>query len=214
MPIIEAKLALIAGGALVAASGDKHKPPPSDGRWVFPLHAWRGYLPIRTQEYRPADHHGCDLMYRRKAGGPDTMWPQGLTRMNGVQKSYGDTKGKFFVPDAVYACAARDGMIWECARSPRGIQIVIDHGKPFATYYQHLSSVLFPLGITRGAQAIAVKAGQPLGVIGFDPSGADRQYLMHLHFEVWYQGGSAAHVDPWPLLERAPLPEVPPGVPR
>jgi hypothetical protein len=207
--IVAAKAALVAGGALLA--GGSGVVVPNDGKWTFPLHAWRGYAPTRSQEYRAPDHHGCDLMYHRRAGGADSMWPSGLTRMNGIEKSYG-TKN-FFIPDRVFACAARDGTIWECTKSPRGLQIVVDHGRPFATYYQHLSSVLFPLGITKGAQGIAVRAGQPLGVIGFDPSGLDHQKLMHLHFEVWFQGGANNHVDPWPLIERAPLPPVPEGVP-
>jgi len=209
MSIIGAKLAAVAGASLLAT----RQVVPNDGKWVFPVHAWRGYAPTRSHEYNADNHHGVDLMFVRKPGGADSMWPSGLTRMNGIAKSYGDAKGKFFMPDRIYACAARDGTIWECTKSPRGLQIVVDHGRPFATYYQHLSSALFPLGITKGAQGIAVKAGQPLGVIGFDTSGLDRQYLMHLHFEVWFNGNWTAHVDPWPLLERAPLPPVPEGVP-
>lgn len=216
MGILTAKAVAVIGGAALATSKTAARVVDSadvkafTSRARFPVPAWRDYLPTRSQEYRAPDHHGVDIMYRRKPGGPDTMWPSGITRMNGAAKSYGSASGRWFMPDAIAACAVADGTIWECTRSPRGIQIVIDHGKPFASYYQHLSSVQFPLGITKGAQSIKVKAGQPLGIVGYDPSGLDRQYLMHLHFEIWYRGNGTAHVDPWPLIERAPLPEVTP----
>ncbi len=161
--------------------------------------AWRGYAPTRSDTYSPEEtsshreHHGLDLMYRRKPGGPDAMFPAGTP--NGSQL--------FFCPDSRPACAARDGMIWQIQKTGHGIAVVIDHGKPFATFYTHLSSVNFPW-TERGAGGIRVKAGQPLGVIGFSPLDGER--LIHLHFEVWYKGGSGSHVDPWPLLERAPLP--------
>jgi hypothetical protein len=210
MAILTLKTAAVVGGALLTTG--RPQVDSADVRAFvagarFPMHEWRGYLPTRTQEYRAADHHGVDLMYRRKVGGPDSMWPIGLTRMNGTPKSYGDAKGKFFVPDMVCACAVRDGTIWSCMRTDRGIAITLDHGRPFASFYTHLSSVRFPLG--SAARGIKVKAGDPLGLVGYDPSGRDRQYLMHLHFEIWYKGNGTAHVDPWPLIERAPLPEVP-----
>jgi hypothetical protein len=200
-PLTTASLVLLFGAGASSMSGGG-KTPPSDGRWVFPLPAWRGYAPTRSQEYRAPDHHGCDLMYVRKAGGADAMWPSGLRGTGELAASHGNAK--FFFPDSVYACAARDGTLWHVGQGGHGRFVVIDHGAPFATFYTHLSSCLFP-ALQRGAGGIRVKAGQPLGVVGF--SSLDAARLMHLHFEVWYKGGSSSHVDPWPLLERAPLPE-------
>lgn len=172
--------------------------PPSDGLWGFPVPSWRGYAPTRSQEYRVADHHGVDIMFRRKPGGIDSAWPSGVIggKSNGT--------GKWFCPDLVSACAARDGTVWEVGKSGHGLYVVIDHGAPFATFQTHLSSVLFPF-LKRGSGAIKVHRGQPLGLIGFSP--LDESKLVHLHFEIWYKGGAASHVDPWPILQTAPLPE-------
>lgn len=178
--------------------------PPSDGKWIFPLPSWRGYRPTVSDQYQAIEtsshrrHPGLDLMYRRQAGGADQMWPSGRVG----EKANGSKL--FFMPDSIYARAARDGTVWQTVKTDRGIGIVLDHGAPFATFYQHLSATVFPLGVSKGAGAIRVKAGQPIGIVGF--SSIDAQRLMHLHFEVWYKGGSGFHVDPWPLIERAPLP--------
>lgn len=195
---------IVAVGAAAALLGAGRRVPASDGQWSFPLPAWRGYAPTVSDGYSPEEtathrsHHGCDLMYRRK-GATDAMWT--MAKVGGM--AYG-TK-LFFVPQHTYACAARDGVLWEVGTGPRGSFVVIDHGKPWATFYQHMSSVLFG-ALQRGAGAIKVKAGQPLGIVGGDPS--TPQAIVHLHFEVWYQGGANAHVDPWPLIARAPLPTV------
>jgi len=129
------------------------------------------------------------------------MWRSGIVGVGELAKSYGNST--FFFPDNVYTCAARDGTLWAVGDGKHGKFVVIDHGRPFATYYTHLSSVEFP-PLQRGAGAIRVSAGQRLGVTGFSPFDAAK--LMHLHFEVWYRGGSGSHIDPWPLLARAPLP--------
>lgn len=202
-PLVLFGAGLFGGGVGDAVSGGGPT-PPTDGRWMFPLPAWRDYAPTRSQEYRaPLDqsraHHGVDLMYARKPGGADQMWPSG----NRGGKSYGNAK--FFCPDGIYACAARDGTLWQVGTGGHGKYVVVDHGRPFATYYTHLSSVLFP-ELARGAQGIRVKAGQPLGVVGYSPLDASR--MMHLHFAIWYRGGASHHIDPWPLLERAPLPTL------
>jgi hypothetical protein len=177
--------------------------PPSDGRWGFPVHEWRGYAPTRSQEYRAGDHNGLDIMFRRRPGGADQMWPKGTSGTGDARRSYGTDR--WFFPDAIYACAMRDGTVFSTGKGGHGRFLVLDHGKPFATFYTHLSSMI----VTKGER---VTRGQPLGVIGYSTIDAAR--LMHLHCEIWYRGGSKSHVDPWPLLERAPLPPVPPGAHR
>jgi murein DD-endopeptidase MepM/ murein hydrolase activator NlpD len=194
-------LGAILPGKRVASGGPT---PPSDGKWMFPVAPWRDYAPTVSDEYSATqtaehrEHHGCDIMYRRKPGGADVMWSSGV--VNGVAHG---TK-HYFMPDSRMARAARDGTLWEVGSSGHGKFVVIDHGKPFATFYTHLSSTLWPY-LQRGAGGIRVKAGDHLGVIGYSPMDAER--LMHLHFEIWYNGGSEAHVNPWPILETAPLPE-------
>lgn len=171
--------------------------PASDGRWLFPCAAWNGYKPTVSDTYsavetaKHREHHGVDVMFARKAGGIDSRFAAGTPNAS---------RG-YFMPGLVYARAARDGVVWQVAKTGHGLAIVLDHGKPFATFYQHLSSVLFPIG----AKGNRVVAGQPLGIIGYSP--LDAQKLMHLHFEIWFNGGASSHVDPWPILATAPLPE-------
>lgn len=164
---------------------------------TFPITRWQGQAGTRSQEYRPADHHGVDLMFERSgpngSGEPNAMYPAGTA--NGTKM--------FFMPENIYVVAVADGTIWSTQLSPRGYCVVLDHGKPFATFYQHLSSLNVPNGIMRGEGKVAVKAGQVLGVVGGDPTDLP-QMLKHLHFEIWKDGGAEAHVDPWPYLQDLP----------
>lgn len=161
---------------------------------VFPVGQWRGYLPTRSQEYRAPDHHGCDIMFPRRNGGEDLVYPAGS--VNGSKN--------FFMPDKQLCYAVKDGYIWSSGSGPTGLIVVIDHGKPFATCYIHMDSLLIPSGISNGQGHVQVRAGQPIGTIGYSPRDAAK--LKHLHFECWYKGGAESHIDPWPLIEHAPLP--------
>lgn len=102
------------------------------------------------------------------------------------------------MPDDVVAVAASDGVIWSARWTPRGFAVVIDHGpRKIATFYTHLSE-LFVTPTQRAKSGQRVHAGQPLGIIGFDPR--DGQRLKHLHFEVWLGGPNDA-IDPAPLMK-------------
>jgi murein DD-endopeptidase MepM/ murein hydrolase activator NlpD len=139
--------------------------------WAWPvpdLVTELGHLPaLVSQEFRrggPAPHLGVDVMYR----GADGVW---------------------FAPEGTPVLAARDGVVWSTGQTARGWNVVVDHGAPWATFYQHLAA----RPIVRAGQR--VKAGEHLGVMGADPT--DPQGLRHLHFAVWYRGhGDAASVDP------------------
>lgn len=93
--------------------------------------------------------------------------------------------------------AARDGTVWSVGETERGHSVVLDHGPPWATFYQHLKTVAVEKGQT-------VKAGDVIGTMGHDPT--DAQLITHLHFATWYKGaGNAASVDPAPMLAVARL---------
>lgn len=142
--------------------------------WVFPVPdaviGGRTFRAQVTSEFRPPDrpdHYGVDVMYR-------------------------DGGKRYFAPVGVPVLAARSGKVWSVRRGPRGIAVVVDHGKPFATFYQHLSAV----SVRKGQP---LSAGDPLGTMGFDPT--DKAKLLHLHFAAWLDGsGDAASVDPVPAM--------------
>jgi murein DD-endopeptidase MepM/ murein hydrolase activator NlpD len=123
-----------------------------------------------SQEFRGAGagarHFGVDLMYRSVG---DRAW---------------------FAPHGTPIVAAKAGTIWSVDESPRGWMVVIDHGPPWATFYQHLEKV--SPAISKGAR---VEAGHQLGIMGSDPTDPER--VRHLHFAAWYHGaGDDASVDP------------------
>lgn len=143
-----------------------------------------------SQEWRAtapgvAGHYGIDLMYPRNEGElPEYAGHDGTKR--------------FFAPQGTPVIAARDGVLWSADHSQRGFQIVLDHGKPFATYYQHIEKLSVPLaeqGKTEDGKVYVVRAGDVIGMMGYDP--IDPEGLRHLHFAVWYAGfGDSASVNP------------------
>lgn len=158
--------------------------------WLNPVRAWNGYRPIASDYYSATrtdnhrEHHGVDVMFRRKGDAAELAYPAGTP--NGSRS--------FFMPDGVHVVAAADGVLWSTKATPGGLSVVIDHGKPWATYYQHLSKLFVPTGIASGAGAVRVRRGQSIGIVGGSPLDAER--LMHLHFEMWKGGGADSHVDP------------------
>lgn len=168
-------------------------PQPSQltGRWGWPVPRYEGRAPVISDGFRlpRRDHNGVDIMFARAVS---DRFPVG---------SPNGTKG-YVMPDAWMAVAASDGILWSSGHTPRGYAVVIDHGTA-VTFYTHLDTLFVPevrppaKGITP-AKVIAIKAGQPLGVIGADPQ--DRERIKHLHFELW-RGGPADAVDPAPLMK-------------
>jgi murein DD-endopeptidase MepM/ murein hydrolase activator NlpD len=160
--------------------------PPEDPRlwhWPVPDLVFQGtrYQAAISQEFKPATHRGLDMMYHRRGrGAPDaTAFPTGLTDAQGARQHV-----NFFAPIGTPILAARDGTVWSVQEMPgRGLFVVIDHGKPWATLYGHLKTV--DIASTRGTP---VRRGQQIGTMGFAP--ADGEKLRHLHFEAWFEGGS------------------------
>jgi len=164
--------------------------------WHWPVPVVDGRRPVISDgadSWRTAadgsrvPHGGVDIMFRR-ASRDDFAdeYPPGTP--NGSRH--------YYVPDGVFALAAARGAVWSAGWTPKGYAIVLDHGKPWATFYAHLSRV-FVGETSRARSGQLVEAGQPLGVIGYSP--LDGQRLMHLHFELW-RGGPSARVDPAPHM--------------
>lgn len=173
----------VLGWLLVSASGGSGVIIPWGDGWVWPvtdivMRDGTRYHPSISQEHK-LGHYGVDIMFRRRTHDD-----------RAAEFASGSVNGSpwHFAPPGTPIVAARDGRVWSAGNSPRGKSVVIDHGKPFATYYQHLQT----LSVATGA---LVKAGQVIGTMGFDP--LDSARLRHLHFSVWYKGaGDNASVDP------------------
>jgi murein DD-endopeptidase MepM/ murein hydrolase activator NlpD len=188
---------IVIGGIIMLATRKGPPPPASlpwgDGwHWPIPDVSIDGivYPATISQEFHAPAHYGVDLMYRRRSIGDRPDYPPGK----------GGTT-QFFAPDGVHVVAARDARVWSVDKSPRGIEIVLDHGNPWATYYQHLETTTlaphqsgFPGG-DKSKPPTIVHAGDVIGTMGVDPLDAGK--VRHLHFTPWYNGhGDSAAVDP------------------
>jgi hypothetical protein len=189
-----------AGGAIAAAAlwtRRRAVAPASElapvGTWVFPVPVVGDRWPVISDGWgskRGSDlHKGADIMYRRRHRGElvDEYPP-------------GTPSGSLwhFMPDGVPALAAAAGTIAFAGNTRRGYSVVLRHADGWVTYYTHLSALFVAEsnGWTLGGGP-SVAAGQPLGVIGYDPT--DSNKLRHLHFELW-RGTRARAVDPGPFL--------------
>ena len=132
------------------------------GGWTWPVPDRPGSPALVTNPFKRPAHLGVDIMYREG--------------------------GQYVAPVGTPVLAARAGVVWSTGKTARGQNVVLDHGAPFATFYQHLETV----SISKGQR---VEAGQQIGTMGADPT--DPQGLRHLHFAVWYKGnGDSSSVDP------------------
>jgi hypothetical protein len=176
--------------------------------WVWPVPPMRAkdgrlYKPVITDKPgtpRPggAIHRGVDIFYPR--------------RHPGDRPEYKPTSSEgtpwFFAPTRTPIVAAKDGFVWSSGKTPRGGSVVIDHGKPFATYYTHMTHVELPDvvgGYLKGTrEKVPVKAGAVIGWMGFDPLDASKK--VHLHFSVAHGGPveSSASVDPSDAMKAWP----------
>jgi len=148
-----------------------------------------------TRHGRP--HRGLDIMYRRRkpAGDDYLRYPPGERDADG----FASTKN-YFAPPGTPILAAKDGKVWSVHHRDDGggISVVLDHGKPWATYYTHLLSTTLAAHKSGkqsdGSAAQRVAAGEVIGVMGGNLSDSER--VRHLHFECWYQGsGSDSSID-------------------
>lgn len=159
---------------------------------------------IVTQEFKGPKHPGTDIMLSRRADNgvlisgfnPGQLAADKITR--DVTMS-----GRAFAPKGTPILAARDAVVWSVTKTPNGIFVVLDHGKPWATMYGHLETTTLQV-TSRAASGQRVRAGDEIGTMGAglnrDPSRGlvDAEHLRHLHFEAWYNGARNAAVDPVP----------------
>lgn len=171
--------------------------------WVWPVPSMRMggrlYPSVISQEAH-VGHNGVDIDYARQRGdGTAREYPSGTA---------GGTPGHF-TPVGVPVLAAKAGKVLVAGPSPRGLSVVIDHGDGFITFYQHLASMVVgphEHGVnTATGQPTRVTTGQPIGIVGGDPT--ETTHFRHLHFEVWFKGWADAAVDP--TEEMAKWPHVP-----
>lgn len=146
---------------------------PYEG-WCWPLEVQNGRRPVVSDGFKAQatpttrQHLGVDIMYKRATKGTP------------------DLPGKTAWFDCVGArvIAAYDGHVWGVNRlDEHGISLELDHHQvplvgPRVTVYRHLATCLVEKGQ-------AVKAGQLLGIAGYDKTRAATATPNHLHFEVW-----------------------------
>lgn len=142
--------------------------------------------PRRVGEKDEHTHQGVDIMFRRLKDEPDG-------KPNGSKL--------FYMPNGVPALAAGPGVVYTVAESKKGTWILIDHGFPFTTGYQHLDSGVF---VKKGDKVIA---GQPIGIIG---AGKEPGGLKHLHFELhkWSKDGGHVALNPYPDAKKGQYPDA------
>ena len=174
-----------------------------DGSWFWPVPPinvdGRRYNPFISDEWGwrsgGVQHPGVDITFpRRSTSDLVAKYPPGTPQ-----------GGRWwFCPPKVPALAAASGTIWSTDTLQTGYRVVVNHGKPFATAYYHLEQLLVPPHkdgeLVGGGGPLPVKAGQPLGLIGYSPK--DSEKVRHLHFEVWHEGGRDEAVDPTEAMKQ------------
>lgn len=197
-------LALI-GGAVIMAN-ETERVVWGDG-WMWPVpdlisSGGSRFPAMVTQEFKGPKHAGVDIMLSRRADNgvlmpgfdPGQIAADGITR--DVTKS-----GRSFAPKGLPVLAARDAMVWSVTSTVNGIMVVLDHGRPWATFYGHLETCHLQ-ATARGLSKQRVRAGDEIGTMGAGLNTnprrglVDAEHLRHLHFETWYKGAGNAAVDP------------------
>lgn len=193
---------LVGGGAVAAyllsrertASGQPTARVP--GPFVWPVAEWNGRSPVVSDGFhspRPGGcHNGVDIMFKRHSTDPF------------VAGSPNGSKG-YVMPDNIAALAVADGVVRAATKTAYGLAVIIDHKGGLSTFYTHLERLLVPSTEVRSTEKPRVKAGQPIGIIGFSPK--DPARLKHLHFEVWQPDAqrNVTKLDPEALMKVWPI---------
>lgn len=171
-------------GPATLASLDKEIERRSKSPRCYPLVVLPdGRLPMITSGYWTENqdrdgvngekHMGADFGYRWLDSDPDMpVGDGGAVQVNGKRRFWYPPLDSF--PLARVALAACAGRVAAVAETRTGWRCWVEHTGGLRTGYFHLASV-----VVNDNQVVA--AGQPLGVVGHNPSAKDP---IHLHFEV------------------------------
>lgn len=198
---------LLLGGAVIMANESGERPVWGSGwHWPVPDLISSGgsrFPAVITQEFKGPKHAGVDMMLSRRSDNGQVVisgFDPGKKAADGITTD-ATKSGRFFAPRGTPILAARDAVVWSVTPTVNGIMVVLDHGKPWATFYGHLETTV--LERTQNAKSgQRVRAGDEIGTMGAglntDPRKGlvDGEHLRHLHFEAWYKGARNAAVDP------------------
>lgn len=202
---------LLLGGAVIMANEATEKPVWGSG-WHWPVpdlisNGGSRFPALITQEFKGPKHAGCDIMLSRRSDNGQVViagFNAGQKAADGITRDV-TMSGRAFAPKGTPILAARDAIVWSVTPTVNGIMVVLDHGKPWATFYGHLETCV--LERTQSAKSgQRVRAGDEIGTMGAglntDPRKGlvDGEHLRHLHFEAWYKGARNAAVDPAPAM--------------
>ena len=164
-----------------------------NSEWVYPM-------PILTDGTNPTEsdgwgsprdgggraHKGNDVMYRRKRTFTKEEW-----KVKSAAEKDHNSRG-YYVPVGTPLLCVKHGKIWSITKSSLGIRVMVDHGKPYASVYQHGGELL-----RDWKKGDAIRAGELIMTCGY--SLKDAESLRHLHFEFVVNGEK---VDPAPYLAK------------
>ena len=156
--------------------------------FVYPVPRLGGRLPKISSGFetpsRPS-HHGVDIMYKRL---PEDGGPIGAHRLPELSPGH-------FMPGGIPALAFAAGVVSASKQIGTGGYVVLQHANGVSSEYMHLAARRVKVGDT-------VRAGQPIGIVGYGPEFE----LNHLHFQLRQDGDLR---DPKPTLERAVIVDNP-----
>ena len=125
--------------------------------------------------------------------GDDWVYPRAESDTEGVGDGAGSRNMKWNVPQGSVCVAVREGIVREkqFGGIKTGFRCYVQHEDGYRSGYFHLKEILVNAGDY-------VKAGQPIGIIGHNPSAID---ILHLHFEI-SEGVDYRPIDPWKYLKK------------
>jgi murein DD-endopeptidase MepM/ murein hydrolase activator NlpD len=147
--------------------------PTTELKKIWPLLCLPdGRQPIITSGFKTENgsrptHDGVDMFFRWLDSDPDVaLGDGGAIKRNG--------KRRWWYPENYVAVAAASGVVKTAGNTRTGWRVWIDHGNGERSGYFHGASLLVE-------ERQHVSAGDPVMVVGHNPSGHDAK---HLHFEI------------------------------
>lgn len=156
--------------------------------FVYPVPRLGSRPPKISSGFHTADrpsHHGVDIMYKRL---PEDEGPPGKHQLPELSPGH-------YMPSGIPALAFAPGVVSVSKEIGTGGYVKIQHAGGISSEYMHLASRRVQKGDT-------VRAGQPIGIVGY---GKEFE-LNHLHFQLRQDGEL---LDPKPTLAQAAVVENP-----